>query len=279
MPAGAAEPTQPLTYATYLKLRELLSIQQRLTEAHDELQFIVIHQAFELWFKLLLFELESTRAALFEGDIRGALHLLRRTHAIVRMLTAGWPVIETMRPIDFLEFRSELKPASGFQSLQFREIECLSGARDPRYLQVFSDDPKDAEALRTRLAEPTLWDAFVAVLRSRGLPTADSDALLQTIIRIAKRAESEDLYELAEALLEYDLLFSAWRQRHVLMAERMIGARPGTGETWVAQVIGESRPAGAAGGVEYFSGVHYLKATLSKRFFPLLWEARTFVER
>ena len=279
MPAGAVEPTEPLTYATYLKLRELLSIQQRLTEAHDELQFIVIHQAFELWFKLLLFELESTRAALFEGDIRGALHLLRRTHAIVRMLTAGWPVIETMRPIDFLEFRSELKPASGFQSLQFREIECLSGARDPRYLQVFNDIPADAEALRVRLAEPTLWDAFVAVLRSRGLPTADSDALLQTIIRIAKRAESEDLYELAEALLEYDLLFSAWRQRHVLMAERMIGARPGTGETSVAQVIGESGPAGAAGGVEYFSGVYYLKATLSKRFFPLLWEARTFVER
>jgi hypothetical protein len=106
-----------------------------------------------------------------------------------------------MRPIDFLEFRSELKPASGFQSLQFREIECLSGARDPRYLQVFHETPADAAALRARLAEPTLWDAFVVVLRSRGLPAAGPDELLQTIIRIAKRVESENLYELAEALL------------------------------------------------------------------------------
>ena len=279
MPAGAAEHNQPLTYATYLQLRELLSIQKRLTQAHDELQFIIIHQAFELWFKLLLFELESARTALFHSDIPAALHLLRRMHAVVRLLTAGWPVIETMRPIDFLEFRSELQPASGFQSLQFREIESLSGAGDPSYLKVFSDNPEDAAVLRARLAEPTLWDAFVGALRSRGLPAANDEALLQTIIRISKREESEDLYELAEALLEYDLLFSAWRQRHVLMAERMIGARQGTGETSVARVIGESGPAGAAGGVEYFSGVHYLKATLSKRFFPLLWEARTFVER
>src|SRR3989304_6775703 len=110
MPAGAAEPTQPLTYATYLKLRELLSIQQRLTEAHDELQFIVIHQAFELWFKLLLFELESTRAALFEGDIRGALHLLRRTHAIVRMLTAGGAGIRNPRPLQLPRVPARAQP-------------------------------------------------------------------------------------------------------------------------------------------------------------------------
>lgn len=266
----------PLTYARYLKLREMLTLQERRTGAHDELQFIVIHQAFELWFKLLLFELEAVRAALFADDAPAAVHLLRRVHAVVRLLTAGWPVIETMRPIDFLEFRSELKPASGFQSRQFREIECLSGAKDPRFLAVFADDAEDAAALRARLAEPTLWDGFVALLRSRGLPAADGRALLQTIVGITGRQHGADLYELAEALLEYDLLFSAWRQRHVLMAERMIGARPGTGETSVARMI--AGDAGGAGG-EYFSGVPYLQSTVARRFFPLLWEARTFVER
>jgi tryptophan 2,3-dioxygenase len=257
----------------------MLSLQERRTEAHDELQFIVIHQAFELWFKLLLFELESTRTALFSDDVLSGVHLLRRVHAIVRMLTAGWPVIETMRPIDFLEFRSELKPASGFQSVQFREIECLSGVKDARFLQVFSDDHDGAAALRARLEEPTLWDAFLTVLRARGLPAGSDEALLQTLVRIARRELSADLYELAEALLEYDLLFSAWRQRHVLMAERMIGSRPGTGEASVARVVAADPVAMPAAGVEYFSGVPYLKGTVARRFFPLLWEARTFVER
>jgi len=279
MPAGGAETATPLTYARYLKLPQMLALQGRRTGAHDELQFIIIHQSFELWFKLLLFELESVRTAMLGDDAPTALHLLRRTHAIVRMLTAGWPVIETMRPIDFLEFRSELKPASGFQSVQFREIECLSGAKDPRFLPVHADDPEGAAALRARLAEPALWDGFVALLQARGLPVADDSALVATIVRILKREHAADLYELSEALLEYDLLFTAWRQRHVLMAERMIGARPGTGEASVARMVaGEAGAAGAAGS-EYFSGVPYLASTVARRFFPLLWEARTFVER
>jgi tryptophan 2,3-dioxygenase len=253
----------------------MLTLQERRTGAHDELQFIVIHQAFELWFKLLLFELEAVRAALFADDVPTATHLLRRVQAVVRMLTAGWPVIESMRPIDFLEFRSELKPASGFQSLQFREIECLSGAKDARFLPVFDDAPEDATALQRRLAEPTLWDGFVALLRARNLPVDGEGVLLQTIVAITRRQRGADLYELVEALLEYDLVFSAWRQRHVLMAERMIGARPGTGEASVARMIAGE---GGAGG-EYFSGVPYLKSTVARRFFPLLWEARTFVER
>jgi len=271
--------TPPLTYARYLKLREMLSLQKRLTAAHDELQFIVIHQAFELWFKLLLFELEATRGALLANDAPTAVHLLRRVHAIVRMLTAGWPVIETMRPIDFLEFRSELQPASGFQSVQFREIECLSGAKDPRFLSVHADDPEGAATLRARLAEPTLWDGFVALLHARHLPVADDTALVATIVRILKREHAADLYELSEGLLEYDLLFTAWRQRHVLMAERMIGARPGTGETSVARMVTGEKGGASTGGGEYFSGVPYLSSTVARRFFPLLWEARTFVER
>jgi tryptophan 2,3-dioxygenase len=276
--------TQPLTYASYLKVDDLVRLQQRLTGAHDELQFIVVHQVFELWFKLLLFELESVRDAIGRDDVPTAIRLLVRAQEIVKTLTMGWAIIETMRPIDFLEFRSELKPASGFQSRQFREIEFLCGTKDARYLRAFDDDPADAAALRRRLDEPSIWDALVSLLRARGFPVASDGEILQSVIRIQRRAEMPDLYDLGEALVEYDLLFSAWRQRHVLMTERMIGGRPGTGEATVEKIIGAASgsPAGAAKGPpggEYFSGVHYLKTTVTKRFFPLLWEARTFVER
>ena len=269
---------RPLTYSSYLHVGDLLSLQHRLTAAHDELQFIAIHQVFELWFKLLLFELETIRAAMTDGNIGDAIHLLRRTHEILKTLTAAWAVIETMRPIDFVAFRSELKPASGFQSRQFREIEFLSGAKDPRYLNVFADDAGSLAALRTRLAEPSLWDAFVDLLRTRHLPGTNDEELLNTLVRINKRGDLAEIDDLVEALIEYDLQFSAWRERHVLMTERMIGGRVGTGEATVVKILGEAGGKEPAGG-EYFSGVHYLKTTLTKRFFPLLWEARTFVER
>ncbi len=273
------KPEQPLTYSSYLKVDDLLGLQRRLTGAHDELQFIIIHQIFELWFKLLLFELESIRTAMQHGDMRTAVSLLGRTHEVVKNVTTVWAVIETMRPHDFLEFRSELKPASGFQSRQFREIEFLSGVKDARYLRAFEDDPTSQDVLRRRLDEPTLWDAFVKVLQSWGLPAASDAETLESLIRIHKEPALTELNDLVEALIEYDLLFSLWRQRHVLMTERMIGERPGTGENTVARIVGLDQVVGMAGGVEYFSGVGYLKTTLPKKFFPLLWEARTFVER
>lgn len=269
---------EPLTYARYLHIGDLLGLQRRLTSAHDELQFITIHQVFELWFKLLLFELESIRDALNRGEIADAIHWLRRTHEIIKTLTNTWAVIETMRPIDFLAFRSELKPASGFQSLQFREIEFLSGLKDPRYLNAFAGDPQSVAVLQARLDQPSLWDAFVHVLRAHGLPAASDRELLETLVRIHRRGDLAELDDLAEAMIEYDLQFSAWRERHVLMTERMIGGRAGTGEATVVRILGETGGKAAPGG-EYFSGVHYLKTTLTKRFFPLLWEARTYVER
>ncbi len=269
---------KPLTYTSYLNIDGLLALQRRLTPAHDELQFIVVHQVFELWFALLRFELESIRTAIAHGDIADAIHLLRRTHEILKTLTTGWTVIETMRPIDFLEFRSLLKPASGFQSRQFREIEFISGAKDARYLRAFDDDEASLAALRRRYDEPTLWDKFVALLRRRGLPAATHGEQVQACVRIQRRGELADLDDLAEALIDYDLQFSAWRERHVLMTERMIGGRPGTGEAAVAKMGTEPGAVGPPAG-EYFSGAHYLKTTLNKRFFPILWEARTFVER
>lgn len=265
--------TKPLTYASYLHVDDLLTLQRRLTGAHDELQFIVVHQVFELWFKLLVFELESLRAALQNADVPTAVHLLRRTHEIVHNLTAGFTVIETMRPYDFLEFRSELKPASGFQSAQFREIEFMSGAKDEHYLRSFDDAPASADALRRRLTEPTVWDAFVALLHSRGLPASSDAEIVQSVIRIQREAALAGLLEVVEGLIEYDLLWSLWRQRHILMVERMIGARPGTGQKSVSRVMGEGYESMGSGGVEY------LRSTTGKKFFPLLWEARTFLER
>jgi tryptophan 2,3-dioxygenase len=265
--------TQDLTYGDYLRVPELLRLQRRLTGAHDELQFIIVHQVFELWFKLLLFELEAIREAIAGDAVPIAVHLLRRTHEILHGLLAGFPIIETMRPYDFLAFRNELKPASGFQSTQYREIEFLSGLKDEHYLAAFDDNPEGLPALRRRLEEPTLWDAFVALLRARGFDTSTETAIVQGVIRIQSDSALADLDMLAEAMIEYDLLWSLWRRRHLLMVERMIGARPGTGQKTVARVLGEGYDAMGSGGVEY------LRTTLGKKAFPLLWEARTFIER
>lgn len=265
---------RPLTYGSYLRVPELLTLQRRLSPAHDELQFIVVHQVFEPWFKLLLFELESVRDALNRDSLQEAVRWLRRAAEVTRATLGGFDVLETMRPWDFLEFRSQLKPASGFQSRQFRELEFLSGAKDLRYLASFESDPEDLEVLRRRLQEPSLWDAFVELLRRRGLGVDPQQALLQTLIQILQDPALEDLDDLCEALLDYDEAVAAWRYRHVLMVERTIGARPGTGEADLRRVLG-----GTGADAGYFTGVDYLRGTVHKKFFPLLWEARTFVER
>lgn len=261
---------KPLTYGLYIRTDDLLSLQTRLSDAHDELQFIIVHQVFELWFKLLLFELESVREVLDQDELRDAVRLLRRVTEICRVMTGGFDVLETMRPWDFLEFRSRLKPASGFQSRQFRELEFLSGLRDPRYLRNFESDPEDWSVLRRRLGEPSVWDAFVGCLGRQGFPVDGEAQLLQALIGIVRDTGSE-LNRLCETLVEYDEVLALWRYRHLLMVERVIGARPGTGVEDVQKALGQAG--------EYFTGVGYLQETLRKRCFPLLWEARTFVER
>src|SRR3954452_3245857 len=170
-----------LTYGSYLRLPDLLNAQHLESDppAHDELLFITIHQVYELWFKQLLHEVVAARDAMLGGAEGGRLwwaqHLLARVHVIERVLVQQVDVLETMTPQDFLEFRQRLAPASGFQSVQFRELEFLSGAKDPRYLDRFKGITSTEQArLDARLAEPTLWDAFLVVLRSFGL-AADSE--------------------------------------------------------------------------------------------------------
>ena len=263
-----------LTYGSYLRLPQLLDSQHLESDppAHDELLFITIHQVYELWFKQLLHEATAARDAMLsvgtaEADAPAgsgrpadrlwwAQHLFQRMHVIERVLVQQVDVLETMTPQDFLEFRQILAPASGFQSVQFRELEFLSGAKDPSFVRRFkglSEDEKDR--LRRRLDEPTLWDAFVHVLASKGLPTASDAEITDAVRRAAHdRNRYADVWALAEALLQHDELAAAWRARHVVMVERMIGTKTGTGGS---------------------SGAEYLRSRLELRYYPLLWELRS----
>jgi tryptophan 2,3-dioxygenase len=247
-----------LTYGSYLQLGKLLDAQQLESDppAHDELLFITIHQVYELWFQQLLHEAGTARDAMADGRAWWAKHLLTRMHVIERVLIDQIAVLETMTPQDFLVFRQLLSPASGFQSVQYRELEFVSGAKDPSFVRRFRGlSAAERSRLERRLEEPTLWDAFVSLLAARGLPTGTDDEIGMSLRTVAHdREHHADVWELAEALIEHDELAAAWRARHVTMVERMIGTKTGTG--------------GSSGGA-------YLRSRLPLRYYPLLWDLRS----
>jgi tryptophan 2,3-dioxygenase len=248
-----------LSYGRYLRVPELLSLQNPLSSpmAHDELLFIVVHQSFELWFKLILFELETARGELFAGRSFPARHHLKRVRAIERMLVEHLSIIESMSPQDFMEFRDLLAPASGFQSVQFREIEFLSGLKEPGLLERLASTPEERARLEQRLADPTLWDAFCALMERNGLPMPhdDEEARRKSLLEMMRNKETyPEIFYAAESLLTHDELFRQWRLHHVVMVERQIGSKTGTGGS---------------------AGVPYLKTTLDKRFYPELWDLRS----
>jgi tryptophan 2,3-dioxygenase len=247
-----------LTYGSYLQLERLLTAQRPETypPAHDELLFITIHQAYELWFQQLLHEAAAARDAMTDGRLWWAHHLLSRIHVIERVLVAQVDILETMTPQDFLEFRQRLAPASGFQSVQFRELEFLSGAKDPSFVRRFKGlTPAETARLERRLAEPTLWDAFLEVLSAQGLRAgSDAEVTASLVTAAHDRAAHPAVWVLAEALLQHDELAAQWRARHVVMVERMIGGKSGTGGS---------------------SGAGYLRSRLDLRYYPLLWGLRT----
>jgi tryptophan 2,3-dioxygenase len=247
-----------LTYGGYLAVPELLALQRLRSDppVHDELLFITVHQAYELWFKQVIFELETIRDRMIEGDAVRARHYLTRVHAIERVLIEHIEVLQTMSPQDFLEFRSLLSPASGFQSAQFRELEFLTGLKERRYLRDLAGTPEELERLARRLEEPTVWDGFVSLLEANGLPMPEDDenARTQSLLAMARDPKHAALFAIAEGLLDHDEAIAQWRYHHVLMVEREIGAKTGTGGS---------------------SGVEYLRSTLEKRFFPELWGLRS----
>jgi tryptophan 2,3-dioxygenase len=248
-----------LSYGSYLNVPELLDLQKLLSDppAHDELLFIVVHQAYELWFKQLIFELESVRDRLDRRDPLGARHLLARIKAIEGVMIEHIGVLETMSPQEFLEFRHNLAPASGFQSVQFREVEFISGLKNERYLERLSLSDDERARLHRRLQEPTIWDAFCGLLDAAGLPmpSDDPDRRRESLLQLARDRDrwGQEFY-VSEGLLEHDEQFSLWRYHHVLMVERQIGTKSGTGGS---------------------AGAPYLRSTLTKRFYPELWDIRS----
>jgi tryptophan 2,3-dioxygenase len=196
--------------------------------------------------RVVLFELEAARDRIDADGIFLARHYLQRVHVVERLLIEQIEVLETMSPQDFLAFRSQLAPASGFQSVQFREIEFLSGLKEPKYLARLEATADETVRLRRRLEEPSLRDALRHLLERRGSPS------LLEVFR--DRERHGDLFDLCEALLDHDEAFAHWRARHLLMVERQIGGKTGTGGS---------------------SGAEYLRTTLGKRFYPELWEVRS----
>jgi tryptophan 2,3-dioxygenase/ribonuclease HI len=229
-------------YATYLLIDDLLRLQRPITPgAHDELLFIIVHQAYELWFKLILHELATARDELADARPHVAAPRLRRVIAVERLLLTQLEVLETMGPEGFLEFRDPLAPASGFQSRQFREIEWISGERGT---WPGGGDPP---------AGPGLYEAFSAGL---GLPE-DRDARLEALAALYRDHAGDPLraawHEVAELLVDHDEGMGRWRHHHALMAAREIGTRRGTGGS---------------------PGVEYLRSRVDRRFFPDLWDVR-----
>jgi len=274
------EPIKPgaeqLTYADYLRVPELLRLQhpQSSPPHHDELLFIIIHQTYELWFKLLLHELDAVVANLraaaaspgSRDEVYEAARLLRRCTEVARVLVEQFTILETMLPTHFLAFRGRLRPASGFQSEQFRELEFLCGLKDEKLLGFHEPTREAAAALRRRLAEPSLRDVFFGALGALGPPpglpegTGEEEryrARARAILALYRDEQGKrDWIDLCERLTEFDELIVGWRLRHIQMVERTIGVRLGTGGS---------------------SGASYLKLTLDKKFFPELWEARTLL--
>lgn len=267
-------PSEALTYSKYLKVPELLELQHLLSQPphHDEMLFIIIHQTYELWFKLILHELEKAIQLMQKQMVLQARHFVQRTVVIMRLLVDQIHILETMTAADFLQFRDRLKPASGFQSAQFREIEFLAGLKDKRYLRYFKDHPEQLVALERRYQEPDVRTTFYNMLRDMGYDIPDDvsvkglegnpaaeERLLNALCEIyTDPIDHMQLYLLAESLIDLDQNLSLWRFHHVHVVERIIGYKQGTGGS---------------------SGAAYLWSTTSKRCFPYLWKIRTQLEK
>ena len=248
---------EPLSYNKYLKVPELIHLQETLSEpvSHDELLFIIIHQTYELWFKQILHEIDATIEWLNEGRMFRANHSLKAVIGIEKVLVSQIHILESMAQIGFLEFRDRLNPASGFQSMQFRELEFASGAKDERILNSFKNDEFAFERLSRRYGSESLADAFWKLVGTNGLSSETREEKVNAIVEILTHPETyPDLFNMQDLLIEHDENISLWRYHHVLMVERMLGMKPGTGGS---------------------EGVGYLMTTITKRFFPEIWEART----
>jgi tryptophan 2,3-dioxygenase len=258
-----------LTYSEYLELGSLLNIQKPRSPGpdHDEMLFIVIHQAYELWFKEILHELDYLKKLLLNNDLPRSLHTLKRILTILKVLVHQTDILETMTPLEFLTFRDRLESASGFQSSQFREIEFTLGHKNKKALNRSDYLPEDKIKLEKRFGEPSLWQIFLRFLSLNNYPVPEeiinsakednsmkerySGELEKVLIDVYKN--NHNIAQFCELLVDLDEGFQEWRYRHIKMVERTIGSKMGTGGS---------------------DGVTYLQTTLSIKFFPALWSIR-----
>ena len=256
-----------LTYSKYLKIDELLELQQLQSEPeeHDEMLFIIIHQTYELWFKQILHEMDKFRDNLKAEKTWGAVKTMKRILTILKTMVSQIDILETMTPLEFESFRGFLDEASGFQSIQFREVEIICGHRSEHILKVHKDQPQYFTRLKKRMAEPTVWECFCKFLQQKGYdaeiperkhtngllydPSEENQEVLLEVMQ-----NDQETAMLCELLVDFDEGMQEWRYRHVKMVERTIGNKMGTGGS---------------------SGVDYLRKTLHQRIFPDLWEIRS----
>ena len=250
-----------ITYSSYLAVDELIGLQRPESEEHDEMLFIVIHQAYELWFKQLLHEAEHLSGLFKNGKVAKAPHTLKRMLSILKTIVSQIDILETMTPLEFNSFRDRLGSSSGFQSYQFRELEFFLGYKRETILKYHAEGSLGRERLTNRFEEPTLWDAFLELLNLYDYPVSLRDDVTQKLeaseevqeILIEIYRSDDSLASLCESLLDFDEGMLEWRYRHVKMVERTIGHKMGTGGS---------------------AGVDYLRSTLQP-LFPDLWEIRS----
>lgn len=257
-----------LTYGKYLHLPEILNAQHPLTDQHDEMLFIVIHQASELWLKLAGHEVEAAIRNVAEHDFRHAFKVIARVKLILMQLTQSWSILSTMTPVDYFKFRDELGHASGFQSYAYRKLEFLLGNKNRALIEVHRHDPEVYDELKRVLEAPSLYDVVLRKLKGDGfdideekldrdfsLPYEADDSVQAAWHKIYSESEKYfELYELAEKLVDIEDAFQSWRFKHMYTVQRIIGYRSGTGGS---------------------SGVPFLKKALETSFFPELFAIRT----
>ncbi|WP_010097267.1 tryptophan 2,3-dioxygenase [Ornithinibacillus scapharcae] len=259
---------EKMTYGDYLQLETLLDSQKRLSEHHDEMLFIIIHQVSELWLKLMIHEVEAATEAIQKGEYQGAFKMLARVSKTQSQIIQAWDVLSTLTPAEYMEFREFLGNASGFQSYQYRLVEFVLGYKTPHIIKIYEKDPPLHARLQTAFEAPGLYDVAIQALAKQGF------SISQSILErdFSKKYEQDptvadawlevyrnkdmywDLYQLAEKLVDIEDWFQQWRFRHMKTVERIIGHKTGTGGT---------------------AGVGYLKKVLDHYFFPELWEVRT----
>lgn len=259
---------EKMTYGDYLQLETLLDSQKRLSNHHDEMLFIVIHQVSELWLKLMIHEIEAATNAIQNGEYQAAFKMLARVSKIQTQIIHAWDVLSTLTPAEYMEFRGFLGNASGFQSYQYRLVEFVLGYKTPHIVKIYEKNPVLHNRLKSAFEAPGLYDVSIQALAKEGFHINQSilerdfsskyqqdQTVADAWLEVYRNKDTYwNLYQLAEKLVDIEDWFQQWRFRHMKTVERIIGHKTGTGGT---------------------SGVGYLKKVLDHYFFPELWEVRT----